>query len=71
MAKSQALLLSLDEVTESCGTHVGCIEYLANAQCREISIMMGRGNCLSKLYVSVKKVSPTPFPVSWCYSMSG
>lgn len=63
VAKSQALLLSLDEVTDSCGTHVGCIESLANAQCREINIMMGHGNCLSKLYVSVKKLSPTPFPV--------
>lgn len=25
MAKSQALLLSLDEVTESCGTHVAAL----------------------------------------------
>lgn len=53
-----------DEVTESCGTHVGCIESLANAQCREINIMRECGNRLFKLYVSVKKLSFLPFPVS-------
>lgn len=52
--------MSLDEVTESCGTHV-CWE-MHNAG--KINIMLECGNGLSKLYISVKELSYTPFPVS-------
>lgn len=71
VAKSWALLLSLDEVTESCGTHVGCIESLANAQCRESilwwDVVIVYPNCMFLL----KNLVLPLFLSLWCYSMSG